>query len=114
MEHSFEKSINLVKVSSITNKQTEKGYVNHKKIREFTLPPIFIPNSSFYFLNEDVNLNRILLEKYFLLIQKGKLDRLKDPSPKVQKMKKFIHQQLKTIERELKRKEVYQFDQDFV
>jgi len=114
LEHSFEKSINLVKVSSITNKETEKGSVNHNKIREFTLPPIYIPDASFYFLNKDVNLDRILLEKYFLLIQKDKLDRLKDPSSKVQEMKKFIQQQLKTIERELRRKEVYQFDQDFV
>ncbi|MFQ5864182.1 MAG: hypothetical protein ACE5IW_03025 [bacterium] len=75
-----------------------------KKENETNLPPIYLPNSYYDYLKKDLPSKRLLIEKYFLLIQKQKLERLKNSSPQIQKFKKIIRRQLKIIERRLNRK----------
>ncbi|MFQ5824081.1 MAG: hypothetical protein ACE5JB_08505 [bacterium] len=82
---SFEEysNVDVKEINGSTHKVLEKS----KYFKEINLPD-----------------KRLLLEKYFLLIQKQRLERIKNPSPQIQKFKRIIRRQLKIIERQLNRK----------
>jgi hypothetical protein len=97
-------------VVSDSKKEADKA----QKSQEIKMPPIYVPNSYNKYLREDLPNKRLLLEKYFLLNQKQKLERLRNPSPRIQQFKKIIRRQLRIINRQLNGGAKFGIIQDFV
>lgn len=83
------------------------------KLNKYGETKVYGPVTLYEILKKDFPQRRIFLEKYFLLIQKEKLEKLNNPSPRIEELKKFIKRQLRIIERKLKRKSKYSFQQDY-
>lgn len=67
------------------------------------LPTRFFSRTYYRSLPENAGERRLLLEMYFLLIQKSKLEKITEPSPKIDEFMAIIHLQLMNISRMLKK-----------